>query len=282
MICQLCLVKVATRHVSEPCSDGRSVVEADYCEDCYTAKYQNPLPRRAPRLSFTIKSFMIVAGVWALPNAVTAWIMRSGWVTGTPAQMRLWTTQAFLGANLVFGFFFVWIGLMTWLSRLMWHNQTGGLIPMPNPKLNRSQRVELLRRLLLALVPLLALLFGALVLANWLAGKFPVYQRHQWFPLIFTACLVPFVATSLLRNRKNNYLRERVRQLWRTASWTERVLRAIAVAWTFGFVTLIAAGNARLFFWGFTMWFPIPPVILLWIVVQLALLGGVALAARRR
>jgi hypothetical protein len=207
MICQLCLVKVATRHVAEPSRDGRFVTKADYCEDCYTAKYQNPLPRRAPRLSFTIKSFMIVAGVWALPNAVTAWIMRSGWVTGTPAQMRLWTTQAFLGVNLVVGFFFVWIGLIAWLSRLMWHNQTGGLIPMPqHPKLNREQRVALLRRSLLALVPLLVWLFGALVLANWLAGKFPVFQRHQWFPLIFFASLLPFVAASLLRNRKNESL----------------------------------------------------------------------------
>lgn len=283
MICQLCLARLATRHVTELSSDDR-FVEAQYCEDCYTAKYQEPLPRRAPRLSFTIKSFMILAGVWASPNAVTAWIMRSGWVTGTPAQVRIWTIQAFLAVNLVFGFFFVWFGLMTWFTRLMWHNQTGGLIPMPkHPKLNRKQRVALLIQLLLMLVPLLALQIGALILANWLAGKFPVFQRPQWFALISAAWLLPFVAASFfLKNRKNSHIREQIRQLWRTASWTERAVRAIAVGWTVGFLIAIVVGSPRLFFWGFTMWFPIPPVILLWVVVQLALLAAVALAAKKR
>jgi hypothetical protein len=283
MICQLCLAKVATRDVAERSSDGR-LVEAQYCQECYDAKYEHPSPVSAPRPRFTIKSFMILVCVWALPNSVTAWIVRSGWITGTPAQLRLWTIQSFLAVNLVFGFFFVWFGLMIWLSRLMWHNQTGGLVPMPKQKLTRKQRVALLVRLPLLLVPLLVLQVGVLFLAEWLAAKFPVMSRRQWFALIALAALLPFAAVTFLKNFKDNYLNDRVRQLWRTASRTERALRAAALGWTFGLavIAVIAVSSPRVLFWGFTMWFPIPPFILAWVVVQLALLGAVAIAARRR
>ncbi len=222
MICQLCLTKIATHNLTERSFDGR-FVEAQYCEDCYAAKYRNPQPRRAPRLSFTIKSFMILAGVWALPNAVTAWIMRSGWFTGTPAQMRIWTIQAFLAVNLVFGFFFGWIGLMAWFSRLMWHNQTGGLIPMPNQKVDRRQLVALLIRLPLLVLSILAWSFAAIFAAKWLAPKFGMAQI-QLMNLLMLAPALPIIILSFM---KNKHLRDRIYQFWRTASPTERALRAV-------------------------------------------------------
>ncbi len=277
MICQLCLARAATRHVTEPSSDGR-FVEAWYCEDCYAAKHQNPSPVRAPRPRFTIKSFMILVGVWALPNAVTAWIVRSGWITGTPAQLRLWTAQAFLAVNLVFCFFFVWIGLMTWFTRLMWHNQTGGLVPVPKQKATRQQLIALIVRLLLLVLAIGTWQFVAIHMAKWLAPKVGLAS----FQLVNLLLFAPFLPIIVLSFLKNKHLRGRMAQLWRTASPTERALRATALAWTLGFLPVIAIGGERLLFWGFTFWFPIPPVILLLIVVQVALLAAVALAAKRR
>ena len=43
MICQLCLNRMATRQVTEPSLDGQ-FAEAQYCQQCYEAKYQNPPP----------------------------------------------------------------------------------------------------------------------------------------------------------------------------------------------------------------------------------------------
>jgi hypothetical protein len=277
MICQLCLAKIATRHVAERSSDDR-FIDAWYCEDCYGAKYEHPSPVRAPRPRFTIKSFMIVVGVWALPNAVTAWIVRSGWITGTPAQLRLWTAQAFLAVNLVFCFFFVWFGLMRWFTRLMWHNQTGGLVPVPKQKGTRQQLAALIVRLLLLVLAIMAWQFVAIYIAKWLAPKVGL-ASFQLVNLLLFAPVLPITVLSFL---KNKHLRGRIHQLWRTASPTERALRATALAWTLGFLPVIAVGGERLLFWGFTFWFPIPPVILLLIVVQVALLAAVAVAARRR
>ena len=277
MICQLCLTRIATHDLTERASHGR-FVEAQYCEDCYTAKYQNPQPRRAPRLSFTIKSFMIVAGVWTLPNAVTAWIMRSGWFTGTPAQVRIWTIQAFLAVNLVFGFFFVWFGLMIWFTRLMWHNRTGGLIPMPNQKLDRRQFVAQLIYSLVVGAPFMVWTFAMMFAARRLAPKVGLAEVQLWTLLM----LAPVLPTIVLSFVKNKHLRNQIHQSWRTASPTERALRAVALAWTLGFLLLIAIGGPGLVGWHLTLWFPIPPVFLILIVGQFALFAATAVASKRR
>src|SRR4051794_38130940 len=83
MICQLCLGEAATERVTERLPSGRSR-EAQYCWSCYEARYLKPPPAGShfPRLAFRLKNVMIHVAVWAVPNAVAAWIMRSGWVTG--------------------------------------------------------------------------------------------------------------------------------------------------------------------------------------------------------
>ena len=87
---------------------------------------------------------MILVALWAVPNAAVAWFMRSGLITGTSQQLREWTIAAFLGVNLVFAFFGAWFGLLTWLQKVTWYNQTGGVLPMPAPE--RLPRKQQLRR----------------------------------------------------------------------------------------------------------------------------------------
>jgi hypothetical protein len=89
IMCQLCLVKKATRRLTERSSTGRAE-EAKYCEECYEAKYVDPHPRRStfPRPRFTIKAILILVCFCAVVNAVTALVMRSGFITGTMGSVR--------------------------------------------------------------------------------------------------------------------------------------------------------------------------------------------------
>jgi hypothetical protein len=81
---------------------------------------------------------------------------------------------------------------------------------------------------------------------------------------------------------EKNTARERIRELWSTASRTERALRAIALAWMFGFVLLMLVDMPGLLSWGFTLWFPIPPLLLVLLVGLLILFAAVAKTTRRR
>jgi hypothetical protein len=278
MICQLCLIKMATRHVTERSPRGR-FEEAHYCAECYEAKYLRPPPPADsfPRPRATLKNLMILVGVWAVPNAIAAWVMRSGYVTGTPAQLRQWAINTFLGVNLVLGFFVVLVALQTWLNRVIWHRRTGGLVPMPKQKLTPKQHAALLVRM----GPFFAWCVVAAFLERWLTPKiWPIQQSSpRLFVLILCAPLLPIAALGLSKNR---WLRDRIWQEWRVASGPERVFRALAMAWTFGFLVVIVMGGTSLVGWGFRIWFPIPPVMLIWIVVQLVLMAAVAMSVRRR
>ena len=72
---------------------------------------------------------MIVVCLWAVIDAVAAWVMRDDFFTGTPEQIRQQTDQAFLELNFLLGFVVVWLLLFLWLERVYWFNRTGGLVP---------------------------------------------------------------------------------------------------------------------------------------------------------
>ena len=101
--------------------------------------------------------------MWAVPNAITAWVLRSGYVTGTPAQLRQWTIHAFSGINLVLGFFVTWGTLLAWLIKVMSYRRTGGLVPMPQQTLTPRQHLTLIVRM----VPILA---WCVVASSWRCG----------------------------------------------------------------------------------------------------------------
>ena len=126
MICQLCLTSAATSHVTERLPSGQ-FREAHYCTVCFAAKYLNPRPARPnfPKPTFRLNRITIVVGLWAVLNAIVVWVLRSGYITGTPQQLRQWTINTLLAVNLVPAFFVVHISLLTWLQRVMWYRKTG-------------------------------------------------------------------------------------------------------------------------------------------------------------
>ena len=136
MFCQLCLTRKATCHVTQQVPGGR-FEDTYYCSECYEAKYLKPPPsdHGLPRPRFTIKGVMVLVAVLSIPNAIAAWVMRSGYIVGTLAQLRQWTIDAFLAVNLVSGFFVVWFWLMTWVDQVKWYNRSGGIVTSPpDPK----------------------------------------------------------------------------------------------------------------------------------------------------
>jgi hypothetical protein len=278
IVCQMCLAKPAAYQLTERLPSGR-VGEAYYCRRCYRAKYFTPrhIERRFPRPTFTLKNAAILLGVWALPNAIAAWVMRSGYITGTPVQLRQWTNDVFLGVNLVLGFFVVWFYSMWWLGRVLWYKGTGGLVPVPAAKPTPRQFLTLLARV----VPILALCVVAILLDRWVTPKIWPTQRSspQLLSLILLAGSLPMLALNVSKNR---VLRGIIWQSWRVASWPERVLRAAALFWSLGFVMLIALDGPNLIRLGFKPWFPIPFVFLIGIGGQLVLFASWVLSVRRR
>jgi hypothetical protein len=278
MLCQLCLENVATRQLTERSHSG-GIVRADYCDRCFHAKYVEPPADsgRFPTPTFTIKNIMILAGVWAVPNAITAWVFRSGYVTGTPAQVRQWTVDSFLALNLVVGFFVVWLYLLEWLGRVMSYKATGNFLPMPRQRLTIRQSVHQV----LAVVPLAAWCVAAGFLERWLTPRLWPSQR-QSLPLQTLLMWAPLVPLMLVRLSKNRYVRERMWQSWRSASPQERLLRLLAISWSVGLVLLVVFGGENLVMRGFKIWFPIPPIIFVGIVGQMALLAAAAFTTARR
>ena len=122
---------------------------------------------------------MILVGVWAVANAIVAWRMRGGYVTGTPEQLSQWTIDAFLGVNLALAFFVLLHYLGYWLNRVRWFNRTGGVLPMPEQKLTFKQNLQIL----LAMAPLLAWVFIADRLKGWLISRMGPIQLWR-FPAI--------------------------------------------------------------------------------------------------
>jgi hypothetical protein len=278
MLCQLCLENVATRQLTERSHSG-GIVRADYCDRCFHAKYVEPPADsgRFPRPTFTIKNIMILAGVWAVPNAVAAWVFWSGYVTGTPAQVRQWTVDSFLALNLVVGFFVVWLYLLEWLGQVMWYKRTLGAVPMPVQRVTFRQGMH---QLLMA-VPLLAWFLAATFLERWLTPRIWPIQR-QSLPLFALLTSAPVVALWVVRFSKNRYWQERIWQSWRPASLQERLLRLLALSWSVGLVLLVVFGGDNLVMRGFKIWFPIPPIIFVGIVGQMALLAAAAFTTARR
>jgi hypothetical protein len=218
---------------------------------------------------------MILLGAWTLANAVVAWVMRGGYVTGTPEQLRQWTIDAFLGVSLFLAFIAIWYSLLFWLDRVKWFNRTGGVLPRRTlaPK-------QLLGSLLLVGLTLAWTVVG-MFLGRWLVSMlWPAQPPGLWlFIVIWCAPLLPAVVFRAVKHRAPF---ERVRQEWMTASGRERALKILALVWAFGFPLWLLNGGRRFLRWGIQRWFPIPSVLLFWIFVQAALTAGIAFSVRRR
>jgi hypothetical protein len=276
MICDLCLANPATHRVTEGTSSGR-FEDSLCCDACLNAIYvKRSPPRDFPRPRFTLKNAMILLGMWTIPNALVSWIMRSGYITGTPDQLRQWTVQAFVGANLCFGFFAVHTYVLTWLSSVMYHRRTGGRVPMP---VRTMTFVEYLH-VFLCVLPVLAWSIIGVFLEWWL------YRTQVWvrsIPVGSRLALIlglPYSAILFLSLLRNPDFLSSVRRTWRFASHRERFWRFLGASWSIA--AIIGMFGCPSFSTWSAPWFPISTLLMVMILGQVALLAAAAFSTRAR
>lgn len=237
VVCQMCCSEAALYSATERSPTGRSY-EAFYCPECYKAKYlEGPGPSLAfPRPRMTIRWWLALAGVWAVLNAVLAWFMRAGFVTGTPAQVRQWTILGFAGGNLAFALFLAWLASIAWILQVLWYRRTGGRFQLPRRNPTRS---EFLLHLL-GLWPFLMAAAVAGLVARYLTPQLGSL-RGAWVPVfIVTYAVLPSVLSKRVREGYGYWI-DRIRRDWLTASWLERGLKVGGIVWSVGWLGIIFA-----------------------------------------
>jgi hypothetical protein len=219
---------------------------------------------------------LILVGVCAVVNALTAWIMRSGYFTRDPVQLRRWTTSVFVAVNLFLGLSVFLLSLGMWFVRFVWFKRTGGLVPMPQQPPVKQQLAALVR-----MWPLFAWFVAASPIAVFAIQKIWPDPRFaaQLFALIVLSPPLLVMAFAFPRNR---FLRTRIQQEWQTASRQERILKTALIAWMLGFVVVFAVGGPELMLWGLSDRLRVPPILLVCFVVELTLMALAAASIRRR
>ena len=275
MLCQLCLQAEAAIHVLDPqATDGP--VEADYCQACYKLKYLKPPapPPAFPRPRFTIENLMIFAGLFAIPNALVALIMRSGLIPGTPDQIRDWTLKAFLVINLGFATLAGFVFLIEWLSKVRWYKLTGGLVPMMqwrSPGLSEYLRLSV----------------GMMLMAAWiLAAQFlliPILWPSR-LPDLWVMILIwsgPLLVRDFL-GFLGFYQDERMRQMWRGSSRLERAFMILFQWWMPAFALLLLTPRWMSWLVGSNAPWPVLCAFVVLLGGQVIVLLGLVSTTRRR
>jgi hypothetical protein len=154
------------------------------------------------RPKFAIKSIMILISLWALPNALVVYVMRSGEVTGTPEQLSQWIIQTFVAVNLVVAFVVAWLFLFLWLIRLVQFNNTGGTGPIKRKIDHAATLIEPQSGTLSPqdrLIKAVALAFGlGWALLVVIGRDEPVlWEFNDWFP-VPRVIFVPLVGALLI------------------------------------------------------------------------------------
>jgi hypothetical protein len=276
IMCQLCLSRTATQRVTVHSSAARCD-DRYYCSQCFEAKYLQPpsLNRGFPRPRFAIKDLMVLVAVFSVPNAIVASIMTSGLIPGTPDQLREWKTHAFLAANLLPAFMVLFIGVVAWTDRVFIYKWTGG-VRTPEAELTSRQR----RTMIGWPLAYIAWSAFALFLSRWLVKMWPSQLAGTHLVFLILPAPLPLIAIFMLR--KDRAMRNRIREDWKAMSGPVRLLRIIMLSWLFGTFLVLGLGDWDLAKWGFRIWFPIPPALLLWFAVTFSLNAAMAISTRRR
>lgn len=205
----------------------------------------------APRMRFTLKQLMIFVGVLGVVNAVTAVVMRGGYVKGTEEQLRRWTHEIVLGVNLATGFCVAYGVVLVWLSRRAGIDWNVRQEVTPTPEEVRKARSE---------------------------ERFSMFLRIAWIQVtiitdsfwIILTSLVIVVLIQVQRYGRDRVVRERMRRKWEE-SRGESVFTHLVVVWGLGSAVTIAVWKKAFLHWGLRLWFPIPPGLLIMIVGMTAL-----------
>jgi len=207
-----------------------------------------------PKTTFTLKQVMILMALFGVANAVTAWATRGGYAKGTEDQRRRWTNEVFLGVNLAVGFCLAYGVVVARLSPwagIDWSTPAPQRTT-PTPEEARKGRSKWS--------------LSQILLRCWLYFLF--ISQNTKIILISLAIALSIVAW---RCGRDPVVRALVRRKWKE-SREESIFAALCGLWGLvSFVTLVVWREDSMR-WGFRLWFPIPPVVLIIVV------GGTALA----
>ena len=276
MTCQLCVARAATHRVIDRSPAARSGPRY-YCSQCYEAKYLTPPTQRNgfPKPRFTIKTLMLLVALFSVTNAIAASIMNSGIITGTPDQLRDWTICAFLAANLFPALGVLFFSVASWTDRVFIHNWRGG-VRIPEVELTPRQRRTMIEWLLLSI----AWTAFAFLLSGWLLKMWP--GQLSGTHVVFLILPAPLPLIAIFKLTKDRAMRIRIREDWKASSGPVRLLRIVVLAWLSGTFLVLGLGDWDLAMWGFSIWFPIPPVLLFWFAVTFSLNAAMAISTRSR
>ena len=226
---------------------------------------------------FTRKTVMLVAGVWTVSNALVACFMRSGYIPGTPAQLRRWALYVFVGGNLWFGFITVNLYLTFCLGKAIWYKKTGGFVPYPLEK--ATTRRDYLSSLIVA-VTFVSWSVAAIFLETWLTPKiWPMQRGRANASMLAIILLTPlFVLLTWTVWKHRSGIVNWIRKEWSGASRPERALKVVLISWSL-VISLVMFLSPRLQSLGW-------PLMLVFSMLALSVItliqAGIAITTRRR
>ncbi|MHC5542365.1 hypothetical protein ACYOEI_29435 [Singulisphaera rosea] len=218
-------------HPADQLSLGR-VVHAHYCPMCQYAKKRIVTLDEShyPKFLFTLKQFMVVVAIFAIPNGLLAWVMRGGILPKPkdPELARQLILSAFLATNLCFSLVVIHVVLAAWLRKMIWYKRTGGIIPYTK---RTSQEVSSARNIF---VMSFNFVFMSNMITSFVLGGFRIGRSRE--DEVFVAVAVLLGLAALAVTRVSPAARAWLRAFcdeWRCASAAGRILKILAFSTLF-------------------------------------------------
>ena len=213
------------------------------------------------KIQLRIKTIMVFVGVWAILNAIAAWMIRSD----PRAIPQHEAGPLFLGMNLAFAFFALIILYSEALNRYTKRGKASDPI--------RTQRGDDSGGKVLDAIVGFILIF--LLIVFYYNTRFFI-KHHIDHMSIFVVALV----ASIVVIACNGILRMRMRRDWSAASLAQLTCRILIIAWIMGSFFTLTLYKPGLMGWGLNPWFPVPPSLLFVTLVTLVLQGAWAASIR--
>jgi hypothetical protein len=263
MICSRCRNRPATIKAIEATTKQESL----FCPECWS-KFVGKSPLPAPTPRFQIRHAMVLVVVFAVPNALLAWLIRFA----GPKSSASWSTSAFLGVNATLGVFALTMLIQRHLAAVAWHRATGGLVARPKPRhLKVWEALAVIGTVLLSSVWLLGCIYLTSQDRPWMAqvGDFG-------FAPLGLVFVLPYAAIVAVVPRWRHATFVRLRPLWTFPTWTARLVYLLFHLWM-PVVLLVLAANARRIAHG-ASWYTAPVLLIVFLGGQAVLLAALIAA----
>lgn len=210
------------------------------------------------KLQFNIKTLMLVVAIWAIPNALFVWMVRSNPRAFPQAE------QFFFGINVALVFFALSVVYAEVLHRYTTRGKSTAQI--------RAQWANAGKN-----APSL-FVFEALLLlsiAFWYFNRF--FRTHG---LHYGHLAVLILVVTVVTMVRSQLRRRPSRRDWSSASLVQLTSGIAAIAWMIGAGYTLFVYKPHLMGWGLKPWFPIPPAMLLMLLGMMVLQGVSAVSMR--